>query len=121
MVTVGPAPPSPPTPTPTPYPTQIIFTPQSPTINDDALADAFLTQIGVVMSDGSVFSGLLSLSDNPGNTGKISGNQILLARPLSAADIGQITFEVLASQNMGVTTKVTVVVVGPAPPPPPPP
>lgn len=78
----------------------IVFSPGGPvTVPDSASSGYVVSTITVSMSDGSGFSGSLTVTANPGNTVAISGSQLQLARNLSSADDGTIgPFTITATQ-----------------------
>jgi hypothetical protein len=107
-----------PTPTPKPKPIGVSFTPSSPSLPDTSIAGAVISSIGVTMSDGSQFTGTLSLTANPSGTAVISGAKLELARNLSPADVGTIEpFTVQASGNGGTASGNVNLTVTAAPPP----
>ena len=105
-------------PTPTPKPIGVSFTPSSPSLPDTSIAGVVISSIGVTMSDGSQFTGTLSLTANPSGTAVISGAKLELARNLSPADDGSIgPFTVQASENGGTASGNVSLTVTAAPPP----
>jgi hypothetical protein len=67
------------------------------TVPDDATAGTVLAAVIVTMSDGSVFSGTLTTSNT--DLTAISGNRVVLARDLSAADDGPFSTTISVGQG----------------------
>jgi hypothetical protein len=103
----------------TPTPTAVSFTPSTASLPDNAATGSMVATVAVAMSDGSAFAG--SLAASPTGTVTVSGNNLVLARALTAADNGSHQWSVAATQN-GVTVSgsIQVQVAAPSPPPPPP-
>jgi hypothetical protein len=100
-------------------PTGVSLTPSTASLPDNAAAGSTVATVSLAMSDGSAFAG--SLAASPAGTVAISGNNLVLARALTAADDGSYQWSVAATQN-GVTVSGTIQVqVTAASPPPPPP
>jgi hypothetical protein len=100
-------------------PTAVTFVPTAASLPDNAAAGTTVAVITVAMSDGSTFSG--SLAASPAGTVTISGNKLVLARGLIAADGGSQQWTVNATQNgVSVSGAIQVQVTAATPPPPPP-
>ena len=91
-------------PTP-PTPTGVTLTPATASLPDNAAAGTIVAALSVTMSDGSTFAGTLAAS--PAGTVTISGNKLVLARGLTAADDGARQWSVVAMQN-GVTVSAAI-------------
>jgi len=78
-------------------PIAITLNPASATIPDNAPAGTVIASANVTMSDGSQFSGIMTTSDT--NFFAISGNNIITARALTAADDGAHFTSITASQG----------------------
>lgn len=113
---VGVAPPPPPLPTPL----SVSLTPAMASMPDNSLIGTQVCSVAVNMSDGSPFSGQISIY--PGNMIGMSGSNSVLTRGLVSTDDGAHSFGITATQN-GVSAQatLTVDVIPVAPPPPPPP
>src|ERR1700730_4094780 len=84
------------TPTP-PTPRGVTFTPASASLPDNAAAGTAVAALSVARSDGSAFAGTLAAS--PAGTVAVSGNKLVLARGLTAADDGPHPWGVTATHN----------------------
>ena len=84
-----------------PYPI-ISFNPQKPTIADNTASGTLVSAINVTMSDNSVFTGTLSITD-PKSAFKISGSKVVTARALTPSDDGTDTVTITAVQNGAAT------------------
>src|SRR5207253_1876335 len=80
--------PSPPPPAPTP--TSVTLTPASLSLPDNSPSGTSLSTVSVAMSDGSAFSGALSIGAN--NMAGFSGSTVVLTRALTATDDGAHSF-----------------------------
>jgi len=88
-----------------PTPTGVSFSPSTASLPDNAAAGSTVAAVAVSMSDGSAFAG--TLAANPAGTVAISGNNLVLARALTATDNGSHQWSVAATQN-GVTVSGTI-------------
>jgi hypothetical protein len=82
-----------------------VFTPSTASLPDNAAAGTIVAAVSVSMSDGFAFAG--SLAASPAGTVTISGNKLVLARPLTPADDGSRQWTVTATQN-GVTVSGSI-------------
>src|SRR5271166_2224242 len=81
-----------------PTPTAISFTPASVTLTDISPTGTFMTTASVTMSDGSQFTGTLSVSGVDFVT--TSGLDVMTSRDLTAADDGSFNAVITATQGV---------------------
>jgi hypothetical protein len=78
-------------------PSDITFSPESAQIPPTSPIGTLVTTIGVVMSDGSAFTGTLSVSGSP--LFRISGSILVTAQALTSADQGDHSLKITADQG----------------------
>lgn len=102
----------PPGPTPA-RPKTVVVTPPTVTVSDNSPVGTSLSTISVAMSDGSAFSGSLSIAAN--NMVGLSGGKAVLTRALATSDDGAHSCGITATQGGGSASATLNFTVAAAP------
>jgi hypothetical protein len=70
-----------------PVPSAVLFDPDEISLPDNTAANFQLAEVSVEMSDGSAFAG--SLVASPSSMVRMDGDNLILARGLTSADVGE--------------------------------